>query len=1563
MKILLVLFLYYTFLFQLNVIKVVNAANWAQVSGPLKQNVVLTQHPAPAHPHWGPRFGMAVVRFASGPTPDIGEIYLVGGDTYDEKFTLEEQNNGLIDTKNAHGYKNDVWKTVGTDWAGWTVRSDIRETNNVKVYIRYPSGKFKRQKMPRVYSELHWDQVERGRNPPPGITHNQWISCILLKSADGNKRYEEWVSQAGYDCTQDKFINGRQWAPRRHHGLIQFKETAFSANDATCAVNNWIYVLGGRAREFVDLPEDKSIGGVLGGISGVRIKNIYNSQADLGITAPEYERARERTARETIIVKSDVWKSLNGYEWELVTAGCRNNQEDLIANAGKNGGRGRADMFCKDTNDCYGNEICKDQTCTCAMWSPREQHTVGSFKGYMYVVGGYASRLYNDKSACGHFACGDVDASGYRHYLSDVWQSVNGKAWFQVKADGLSGLPGRGGHAMILAPDRTFVNYLWIFGGRGGYNEADGLSPERIYYNDIWRFRVSVPQILTASNDKLVRKYDSTFVETGTGQLRPKGEILTTDTRHTTLVKDAAFSGDERYFLSVDAAGSVVMRRYDTFETFWTGSFSDGGSQSAISLTLVPNSATGTAQEVFIVSNGNRANIYNFTDNEFPSDIYSDARVLSLDHGAVINSIDSLKCDTLVATGGSDGLVKIWDLAYRGTRLPVSLNAGGGSVLSVMFAPYSEGSDSSNDPVASNNYLVSGHQLGIAVIWEQNQNPDGSTTWRKVPSVAPLQHGGTPVTSVSYSAPGLSMYYAADGRRVTSMILTGAGNKPRLFDVTDPGVPDYFGSLLFEFQHQNSTTAITSVAFSPDESQLIIVTGSEDGRIFLWSGDGINAGKLLSTLTSAATKHGAAINFISYGPSSGALQSSQFWIDYSSTIATYDPSCESGTWWCPRAGHTISLDLANRVIVLVGGETALGEFSPEVWTWWLDRANDPWRLDYTTDSYFSTASEDASGVIWSKNSPSIHYIDLDDDLSFLKRFVLPDKATTMPKEGKRPEVKFPYMTDRRIQQLNSLGIHTIRDLAEADKYQILKARGYDVHGTPSDQLLDYYDVCDARQLCVAIVEMCTVTDRKFYAGELQMPWNVENECAGIAPVKPAFDDDNAPDDDVSFRGLPQTWHNRDFADYFLTTDYDELVEIWDGCGRLRLPYVTGEFAFKKRLNVDGVGFVPFVDNIADPLITLQELQCKIYPRKRAYHAALQYESRTYIFGGKSTEQEFNGDTWYRDDRLPSANCTKIPTSESDEHIFQFGCDEAGCSYEYRIWDPYNYKQLLEWTPVVYKADVSWLDWRMGGPSDGNYIFFVRAVDPAGNRDERFVLGRNMISWTYYSPIPWDIILQGIGGFLGLCLFGYLEYRRRMKKAAMERYAMKRMRRKFKAMQRDQEGGAVDWRTLYAESKQQNTAKKKTKKQERDEKKRAREKDKKKKEKEKEAIKKKLKAGKEHKDKQKRALEKEKEKKALKAEGGGKGSKKTKKLKDKSDASDGGESPMKLKDYEKDGSPKKLKDYEKDGAPKKLKDYEKKDFDPKAPKGDPSKETGAKQRKAYTKYQDEEGGGDTSKKDI
>lgn len=74
---------------------------------------------------------------------------------------------------------------------------------------------------------------------------------------------------------------------------------------------------------------------------------------------------------------------------------------------------------------------------------------------------------------------------------------------------------------------------------------------------------------------------------------------------------------------------------------------------------------------------------------------------------------------------------------------------------------------------------------------------------------------------------------------------------------------------------------------------------------------------------------------------------------------------------------------------------------------------------------------------------------------------------------------------------------------------------------------------------------------------------------------------------------------------------------------------------------------------------------------------------------------------------------------------------------------------------------------------------MRAVDTAGNKDPVFDEGRNAHSWEYIPALPWGAIIAGIIGFLALVAGAIIEWRRRRKKAAMERYAIKRMRRKFK----------------------------------------------------------------------------------------------------------------------------------------------------------------------------------------
>merc|ERR1712146_350718 len=64
-----------------------------------------------------------------------------------------------------------------------------------------------------------------------------------------------------------------------------------------------------------------------------------------------------------------------------------------------------------------------------------------------------------------------------------------------------------------------------------------------------------------------------------------------------------------------------------------------------------------------------------------------------------------------------------------------------------------------------------------------------------------------------------------------------------------------------------------------------------------------------------------------------------------------------------------------------------------------------------------------------------------------------------------------------------------------------------------------------------------------------------------------------------------------------------------------------------------------------------------------------------------------------------------------------------------------------------------------------------------------LLGRNAYKWIYVPPLPVLLIVMLTLLFLLIILGIYLEIRRRKKKAAMERYAIKRMRRKFKGVQR------------------------------------------------------------------------------------------------------------------------------------------------------------------------------------
>lgn len=923
------------------------AANWAQTSGTVRQSVTKPYIPSVENQHWQSRFGALTIALANSTIGAADSLFVLGGDTYEnENLPID------LDIRSAdwtHGYKNDVWVTEGTEWI-----------THPDIALRNRHG----QKLPRQTSYQRWDKRQKGLLPPIGVTYDEWISCQPAVIA--NKPNREV-------CSEPEWQYPVQWSPRRFHAGVFFKD--------------FIWVFGGRARESHELPEIRSVGGIF----NPRVADIERRS-----DGKNFDQIFTNQ-REASVYKSDVWKSRDGVTWQLVTPGCKAPQLNLVAAGNpKEGKHGKKEAACVTDEDCYKPaEQCLEIengffTCVCKMWSPREQHQAAVFKDNMYVVGGYASRLFSESSNCGGYACGDVDASSYRYYMQDVWRSTDGENWFAVTFGTSDGFPGRGGHQMLVLDTHNGIPaYFYIFGGRGG----DPTTNEQYYFNDIWRSPAENP-----------------------------------------------------------------------------------------------------------------------------------------------------------------------------------------------------------------------------ALWEQ-------------------------------------------------------------------------------------------------------VTSSEVG-------------------------------------------------------------------WEPRTSHVVLLETPSalnrntRNILLYGGKNASGTILEDVWMWRPDIPGEPWRKDFEQNALYRSGS--GASFAYREDSPATYYVYPDAPIEYLRRFWVPPSDEKAMGSGLRPK-ELSFLTDKKLEQLHTVGIETIRDLATADKYQILRLRGHDYPQVEETDLMNFVDVCNARVLAEAVVEKCTLKEVEFYDGHRGMPWNVRNVWGGPPPAV----------------GSNPEWHGVDYSHLHVEKTADELIDEWDGCSHL-----SGETL----PNVIGLGKVTQVSSITNPKAALQELQCRYTPGPRMMHFGAYFEERFYIFGGFTAENKLAADSWYRDDRMPTVQFKKKPPSRSSVPHFRFASDEGGVAYEYRVYNPATFQELREWTPVVSKHSVDWLDWRMGGPGNGYYTLYVRGIDPAGNRDETYENGRNVYTWFYESPTPWDIILGSLFGFLFLCLLCYLEYRRRMKRAAMERYAMKRMRRKFKAMQTDQDNRQVDWRTLYNESKAEREAK-------------------------------------------------------------------------------------------------------------------------------------------------------------
>lgn len=359
------------------------------------------------------------------------------------------------------------------------------------------------------------------------------------------------------------------------------------------------------------------------------------------------------------------------------------------------------------------------------------------------------------------------------------------------------------------------------------------------------------------------------------------------------------------------------------------------------------------------------------------------------------------------------------------------------------------------------------------------------------------------------------------------------------------------------------------------------------------------------------------------------------------------------------------------------------------------------------------------------------YYDMTSSISELKRLQLPVTTAMVDEEFIGPN-SIPMLKQKDIRSLKNLGVVSLSDLVHSDQYTILQLRGFDFPGKTSTNVVS--DICRLKALLHSFELKCSIVEAD----------------------------------------MLETLENFKRQNYGPGIDEQYISQQWDGCQAI------DGYSY---IDVHGIGIVTVPTNKYDISADLENMFCKQKAGSR-YMATGQFvDGKVLILGGQHPLREYlYQDVWSRDNSFPRASMSTVPSAHSSQSTFVFDCDEDGAvQFEYKLFDPDERIDITPWLSARKgeHVDVSWLDSKKGGPGSGLYTMYLRAIDPAGNRDIEFSPSTNAYTWFYLQPLPWGMISLGICGAIMLIIGSIVEYRRRERKAALERYAQRRMRRKFK----------------------------------------------------------------------------------------------------------------------------------------------------------------------------------------